>query len=103
MLLSVFCTVNVSFNLSLLLKVSEVQVSKPAFQSSSYDETNTSPDRAVDGNLDAHLMASWSCSHTQEETNPWWFVDLGELYIVTGVILKNRAECCGEIRFYIKS
>ncbi|KAF3839194.1 hypothetical protein F7725_017911 [Dissostichus mawsoni] len=39
---------------------------------------------------------SGSCSHTDAESNPWWRVDLLEPYIVTSVIISNRADCCSE-------
>ncbi|KAK1895282.1 hypothetical protein KUDE01_020733, partial [Dissostichus eleginoides] len=50
---------------------------------------------AIDGNRDNKFL-SGSCSHTAEESNPWWRVDLLEPYIVTSVIISNRADCCPE-------
>ncbi|KAK1896169.1 Fucolectin-1 [Dissostichus eleginoides] len=50
---------------------------------------------AIDGNRD-HKFYSGSCSHTDESSNPWWRVDLLEPYIVTSVIISNRADCCSE-------
>ena len=39
--------------------------------------------RAVDENL-GPFFNSKSCTHTKKEQNPWWRVDLGREYIVTG-------------------
>ncbi|KAI9515408.1 hypothetical protein NQZ68_026142 [Dissostichus eleginoides] len=50
---------------------------------------------AIDGNRDNKFL-SGSCSHTAEESNPWWRVDLLEPYIVTSVIISNRGDCCPE-------
>ena len=43
--------------------------------------------RAVDENLGPYY-SSKSCTHTKKEQNPWWRVDLGREYIVTGVCCK---------------
>lgn len=34
--------------------------------------------------------------HTQEERNPWVRFDLGKVYAVKRVEVKNRSDCCGE-------
>ena len=39
--------------------------------------------RAVDENYAIHYDRK-SCTHTNKEMNPWWRVDLGREYIVTG-------------------
>ncbi|XP_054477050.1 uncharacterized protein LOC129109111 [Anoplopoma fimbria] len=50
---------------------------------------------AIDGNRESNYGAG-SCTHTVEQTNPWWRVDLLESYIVTSVIITNRGDCCAE-------
>ena len=50
---------------------------------------------AIDGNRESSFSAG-SCSCTNEETNPWWRVDLLESYVVTSVIITNRGDCCPE-------
>ncbi|XP_042279123.1 fucolectin-7-like [Thunnus maccoyii] len=50
---------------------------------------------AIDGNRESHFPAG-SCSHTIEQTNPWWRVDLLESYVVTSVIITNREDCCAD-------
>ena len=39
--------------------------------------------RAVDENYSIFYRDK-TCTHTKRETNPWWRVDLGQEYIVTG-------------------
>ncbi|XP_067456703.1 fucolectin-1-like [Thunnus thynnus] len=50
---------------------------------------------AIDGNRESSFSAG-SCSHTMEQPNPWWRVDLLESYIVTSVIITNRGDCCAD-------
>ena len=62
----------------------DVALHKSAVQSST--DHNGFASRAVDGNY----KFSWkdgSCTHTKNERNPWWRVDLGREYIVTGIPL----------------
>jgi len=50
--------------------------------------------RAVDGNSNTHYSHGKSCTHTKNETNPWWRVDLGQVEPVSEAVV-NRGECCG--------
>ncbi|XP_062278797.1 fucolectin-4-like [Scomber scombrus] len=50
---------------------------------------------AIDGNRESFYRAG-SCTHTVEQTNPWWRVDLLESYVVTSVVITNRKDCCAE-------
>ncbi|KAL2084800.1 hypothetical protein ACEWY4_020318 [Coilia grayii] len=52
-------------------------------------------DNAIDGNHDSAYFHG-SCSHTEEQTNPWWRVDLLKEYIITSVVITNRGDCCSE-------
>ena len=36
------------------------------------------------------------CTHTQQQTDPWWYVDLGCERTVAKVTVTNRGDCCGE-------
>ena len=49
--------------------------------------------RAVDGLKDSNYNAG-SCTHTTDEYQPWWRVDLGIVQPVYKVALKNRRDCC---------
>ena len=44
---------------------------------------NGFPKRAVDENYNSDYNAK-SCTHTNNENNPWWRVDLGREHIITG-------------------
>ena len=74
-----------------------VALNKPANQSSLFVYT---ADKAVDGNLDAHLLHLY-CSHTDlvAGVRAWWQVDLGSSYNVISVTITNRGDCeaeCGK-------
>ncbi|XP_064650033.1 uncharacterized protein LOC135501714 [Lineus longissimus] len=59
----------------------------PATQSSIW--CGAGPNRAVDGNRNpSHYLGS--CSHTDNNVNPWWSVDLGTEVSVRTVIIVNR-------------
>ncbi|KAJ7999310.1 hypothetical protein DPEC_G00193060 [Dallia pectoralis] len=64
-----------------------------AAQSSLYGNRKASD--AIDGDRTSHYH-SGSCTHTQKDTNPWWRVDLKEVYKVSTVSLTNRKDCCPE-------
>jgi hypothetical protein len=49
--------------------------------------------RAVDGDINGNWLDS-SVTHTYEEVNPWWQVDLGGLCAIDTVELWNRTDCC---------
>ena len=50
--------------------------------------------RAVDGNSNTIYDAGLTCTHTLDEMNPWWRVDLGRVEPVTEVYLVSRGDCC---------
>ncbi len=60
---------------------SDIALGKTAVQSST--KHNGFASRAVDGNYKFH-WSDKSCTHTDNERDPWWRVDLGKEYIVTG-------------------
>ncbi|KAM4580832.1 uncharacterized protein PAE49_005541 isoform 2-T2 [Odontesthes bonariensis] len=49
---------------------------------------------AIDGNQNSNFDHG-SCTHTAEQTNPWWRVDLLESYVITAIKITNRGDCCG--------
>ncbi|XP_035689590.1 von Willebrand factor D and EGF domain-containing protein-like [Branchiostoma floridae] len=50
--------------------------------------------RAVDGNTNTY-WGSDSCTHTENEDTPIWWVDLGQPYSIDRVVIFNRQdECC---------
>ncbi|KAM6445865.1 LOW QUALITY PROTEIN: ATP-dependent DNA helicase Q4 [Rhynochetos jubatus] len=69
-----------------------VALGRPAAQSSVLD-AGSGAANAVDGNRDGDWERG-SCSHTAEEPEPWWRVDLGRRHAVYAVVVKNRRDCC---------
>ncbi|XP_033012058.1 fucolectin-1-like [Lacerta agilis] len=67
-----------------------------AYQSSTFPYAILgSADKAVDGIYSGDFQQG-SCAHTDNDKNPWWFVDLDSEYAIAAVLVKNRADCCGE-------
>jgi galactose oxidase len=50
--------------------------------------------RAVDGNTSGNYNAQ-SVTHTANESQPWWQVDLGTSSTLTQINVWNRTDCCG--------
>uniref|UniRef100_A0A8C1P232 Fucolectin tachylectin-4 pentraxin-1 domain-containing protein n=1 Tax=Cyprinus carpio TaxID=7962 RepID=A0A8C1P232_CYPCA len=48
---------------------------------------------AIDGNRQS-IHALGSCSVTNGDKDPWWRVDLLDVYRVTRVSITNRGDCC---------
>ena len=79
-------------------------LNKNTSQSSTKNEGVSS--LAVDGNLDGSggpNGAGASISHTQDENEAWWQVDLGQESDINEVTIHNRTDCCGNRlkEFYI--
>ena len=55
------------------------------------------PERAIDGNPSTS-WASESCTHTNEQTDPWWQVAMTiyEPLQIRRVDVTNRGDCCGD-------
>ncbi|XP_039455950.1 uncharacterized protein LOC116318351 [Oreochromis aureus] len=52
--------------------------------------------KAIDGRRNS-FYSNGFCSHTAEdETNPWWRVDLQRSFTITAVKVTNRGDCCAE-------
>ncbi|KAG7469845.1 hypothetical protein MATL_G00133170 [Megalops atlanticus] len=61
-----------------------------ATQSSTYNYMSRAA-KAIDGNRDG-VFSRGSCTHTEGETNPWWRLDLMDVYRVTSVTITNRVD-----------
>ncbi|XP_054457954.1 uncharacterized protein LOC129093858 [Anoplopoma fimbria] len=73
---------------------SNVALKGAAAQSSTLPSGEAS--KAIDGRRNS-FYSNGFCSHTAEdETNPWWRVDLGRTYVVTSIKVTNRGDCCAE-------
>ncbi|XP_067300745.1 fucolectin-1-like [Pseudorasbora parva] len=51
--------------------------------------------KAIDGNRGLQQVHT-GCSSTLNETNPWWRLDLHDVYRVSKVVVTNRNDCCAE-------
>ncbi|CAH1239457.1 CLEC10A [Branchiostoma lanceolatum] len=74
-------------------KVVNVALGKAANQTSTHGPGAAS--RAVDGDTNTTFDAG-TCTHTQEEDNPTWWVDLGQSYTVERVVIFNRQDNSAE-------
>jgi hypothetical protein len=49
--------------------------------------------RAIDGNTNGNWNGG-SITHTSNQQNAWWEVDLGQSSYIDEIVLWNRADCC---------
>uniref|UniRef100_A0A3B4GW48 Fucolectin tachylectin-4 pentraxin-1 domain-containing protein n=1 Tax=Pundamilia nyererei TaxID=303518 RepID=A0A3B4GW48_9CICH len=73
--------------------LSNVALSKPTVQSSTSSPYLSS--KAVDGYKNGNIYGA-GFTHTLDEKNPWWRVDLLAVYKVSAVTIINRQDCCSE-------
>ncbi|XP_075067561.1 uncharacterized protein LOC142157958 [Mixophyes fleayi] len=66
-----------------------------ASQSSTVNTVKGLPQCAIDGNKDGNYF-SGSCTHTNNDNNPWWRVDLRKSYKIDTIIVANRQDCCAD-------
>lgn len=76
-----------------LPSTTNLALGRPATQSSDY-QTNPAM-RAVDGSTDG-VLANGSTTHTLNNPQEWWQVDLGGLRRIDLVQLWNRTDCCSD-------
>jgi hypothetical protein len=74
-----------------LMPLENVALNKAATQSST--SHGGVPMRAVDGNTDGNYGSS-SITHTNNESEAWWEVDLGGVYDIDTIKVYNRTDCC---------
>lgn len=75
------------------IAVLNVGLGKAAMQSSTAGQG--SAQRAVDGSTSPYFQAS-TCTMTDVESNPWWYVNLLEPYLVQIVRIDFGMACCGK-------
>ncbi len=51
------------------------------------------PERAIDGNTSG-IWNQGSITHTNNESQPWWEIDLGSVSDISHVDIWNRTNCC---------
>ncbi|XP_078667237.1 uncharacterized protein LOC144909059 [Branchiostoma floridae x Branchiostoma belcheri] len=69
--------------------VDNIAEDKPAFQTSVV--WGMVAGLAVDGNTNTDYFQN-SCQHNQRETNPMWWVDLGQSFTIDRVVIFNRQD-----------
>ncbi|KAK2913230.1 hypothetical protein Q8A67_001629 [Cirrhinus molitorella] len=87
----------------MILTLCEVEVYRYLGENGAMDRTATQsstlddwfPEKAIDGNK-ALYQPFTGCSSTLTETNPWWRLDLHQVYRVSKVVITNRKDCCPE-------
>ncbi|XDV19284.1 hypothetical protein PO909_024783 [Leuciscus waleckii] len=52
-------------------------------------------EKAIDSNRGLQQLNT-GCSSTLNQTNPWWRLDLRDVYRITEVVVTNRKHCCAE-------
>jgi hypothetical protein len=70
-----------------------IAVGRPASQSST--AFGAPPQNAVDGNTDG-VYSDGSISHTGDDVNAWWQVDLGNANQIQQISVYNRTDCCSD-------
>ncbi len=53
---------------------------------------NGPPNLAIDGNTNGDFAKAMSTTHTKQEKNPWWEVDLGASTTIDKVVIWNRTD-----------
>ncbi|XP_060568288.1 uncharacterized protein LOC132726895 [Ruditapes philippinarum] len=89
------CAVNLCFNGGVCTNGTTIlSLGKPASQSSKFKFDNNNEwtaDKGNDGNADSDLFNN-HCFHTDDNTSPWWEVDLQDIYDITQVNITNRQD-----------
>lgn len=71
----------------------ELQKSASARQSSTYPKGEAA--KAIDGNVEQDFTKG-SVSHTNEQKDPWFVVDLGGVKDISTIKVLNRGDCCAD-------
>uniref|UniRef100_A0A8C1YQL9 Fucolectin tachylectin-4 pentraxin-1 domain-containing protein n=1 Tax=Cyprinus carpio TaxID=7962 RepID=A0A8C1YQL9_CYPCA len=87
-----WCT-NYMFHHHLLHCCSQILFELSTIQSST--SADWFAEKAIDGNRGLQQLYT-GCSSTLNETNPWWRLDLRDVYRVSEVVITNRKDCCAE-------
>lgn len=72
----------------------DIALGKTATQSSNYDGGGHFASAAVDGITNGSYYAG-SITHTLNDFNAFWMVDLGGDFDISTITLWNRTDCCG--------
>ncbi|XP_040211119.1 fucolectin-like [Rana temporaria] len=51
--------------------------------------------KAIDGNTEGDFHKGF-CTHTKDEYEPWWDLDLKKTYNISSIVITNRRDCCAQ-------
>ncbi|XP_077349621.1 fucolectin-like [Lithobates pipiens] len=51
--------------------------------------------KAIDGNTDGDFRKGF-CTHTKDDYEPWWNLDLKKTYNISSIVITNRQDCCAQ-------
>lgn len=71
----------------------DIALRKTAQQSSTYGKAFEAGN-AVNGVPPITTSTSGRCAHTGRMNSPWWSVNLGGMYPISEIRIKNRNDCC---------
>jgi len=78
------------------LNGTNVALNGTATQSSDMYDYGGYADRAINGNTDQDYETEENGTHTQDEQNAWWQVELAEPTIIESIKIYNRSDCCSD-------
>ncbi|XP_067660288.1 fucolectin-3-like [Haliotis asinina] len=75
-----------------------IALNQPTGASSAFSGAgiNATASAAVDGNTDSNFFNGSCFSSEVGDLNPFWYVDLGEFFVINNVTIFNRGDCCGD-------
>ena len=71
----------------------QANLASAGLTSQSSAQYNGWPERAIDGNISG-VWAQGSITHTANEEQPWWQIQLQESSDITSIVLFNRIDAC---------
>ncbi|XP_077861775.1 uncharacterized protein LOC144342590 [Saccoglossus kowalevskii] len=85
-------------NCDIVIEYNEVAEGKTAHQINTAWRWNGYAKNAIDGNTYQWFnYPNTSCTHTNKTVNPWWMVDLQDVYIIKWVNITNRMHSANKI------
>ncbi|XP_073488977.1 fucolectin-like [Aquarana catesbeiana] len=72
---------------------SEVNVARNGTATQSSNFQNSYAYKAIDGNAEGDIRYG-SCSHTMDDFESWWNLDLKKTYNISSIVITNRQDAC---------
>ncbi len=76
-----------------LSRAQTINLAAGGFATQSSTDYGGLPARAIDGDTDG-VWSNDSVTHTANQSDSWWQVDLGAVHPLTSVRIYNRQDCC---------